>query len=325
MVRQRRSVVEVLDASMCSAAGGRPRGRCPRARPGRPGRRRHHHRQAGRRPSRSATQLADARHRRSSCWASSTTRPACSSTRCRPRSTTPPPGWSRPPTPSWPGAAHELADYAVAAYIKGGESDLPDILLKGSGPDVSRQIEYLQAASSSRRQLIDDVRAAQCHGRRRAERPASHPSPGRAAPGRPRRQAGGDEEGVRRAAGVAGQGQRRARHPGGRGPGPPGGRRRGRGQGPAGRPPGTDPDHRPPGQAPGTGHPADDAGAHQPRADLAGAHQPTGRPRRRSTPPQLTPVPWPVPPGKPPPVLPQAAAVVALAETQLGVALPVGR
>ncbi|HEY5155650.1 MAG TPA: hypothetical protein VIJ47_13000, partial [Acidimicrobiales bacterium] len=55
----------------------------------------------------------------------------------------------------------ELADYAVLAYVKGGESDLPEILLKGSGPDVSRQIEYLQAASSSRRQLVDDVRQAQ--------------------------------------------------------------------------------------------------------------------------------------------------------------------
>ena len=55
----------------------------------------------------------------------------------------------------------ELASYAVEAYLKGGESDLPDILLKGSGPEVSRQIEYLQAASASRRQLVDDVRGAQ--------------------------------------------------------------------------------------------------------------------------------------------------------------------
>jgi len=56
---------------------------------------------------------------------------------------------------------HELNAYAVEAYIKGGESDLPDILLKGSGPDVSHQIEYLQAISGNRKQLIDDVRAAQ--------------------------------------------------------------------------------------------------------------------------------------------------------------------
>jgi peptidoglycan DL-endopeptidase CwlO len=54
----------------------------------------------------------------------------------------------------------ELGAYAVEAYIKGGESDLPDILLKGSGPEVSRQIEYLQAVSGNRQQLIDDVRAA---------------------------------------------------------------------------------------------------------------------------------------------------------------------
>jgi len=37
------------------------------------------------------------------------------------------------------------------------------------------------------------------------------------------------------------------------------------------------------------------------------------------TTPDPTPTPWPVPPGTPPAVLPQAAAVVALAETQLGV------
>ncbi len=55
----------------------------------------------------------------------------------------------------------ELAAYAVEAYVKGGQSDLPEILLKGSGPQVSRQIEYLSAVSGNRQQLIDDVRAAQ--------------------------------------------------------------------------------------------------------------------------------------------------------------------
>lgn len=59
------------------------------------------------------------------------------------------------------GRRSQLAGYAVVAYIKGGQSDLPDILLKGTGPDVSRRIEYLQAASANQRQLIDDVRAAQ--------------------------------------------------------------------------------------------------------------------------------------------------------------------
>ncbi|MEI7593513.1 MAG: NlpC/P60 family protein [Actinomycetes bacterium] len=54
-----------------------------------------------------------------------------------------------------------LADMAVEAYMRGGQSDLPEILLKGSGPTVSRQIEYLQAASANQRQLIDDVAVAQ--------------------------------------------------------------------------------------------------------------------------------------------------------------------
>jgi cell wall-associated NlpC family hydrolase len=55
----------------------------------------------------------------------------------------------------------QLARYAVAAYIKGGQSDLPDILLKGSGPEVTQQIEYLKAASANERELVDGVRAAQ--------------------------------------------------------------------------------------------------------------------------------------------------------------------
>jgi cell wall-associated NlpC family hydrolase len=55
----------------------------------------------------------------------------------------------------------ELAAYAVEAYVKGGQSDLPGILLKGSGPEVSHRIEYLSAISGNRRQLIDDMRAAQ--------------------------------------------------------------------------------------------------------------------------------------------------------------------
>ena len=195
---------------------------------------------------------------RPSCWASSTTRPGCSSTRCRAEIDTATTQVAAAKAELAQRRA-ELADYAVTAYIKGGESDLPDILLKGSGPDVSRQIEYLQAASSSRRQLIDDVRARPVPRRCRAERPAGH------APARPSssrttstQQAGGDQEGVRRAGSAAGQGQRRARHPGGRrprparppptrrrpwpawphpGPRPPPARRPGRPRGPAPRRP----------------------------------------------------------------------------------------
>ena len=58
-------------------------------------------------------------------------------------------------------ARRQLASYAVEAYVDGGESDLPDILLTGKGPDVVSQVEYLKSASSNRSQLIDDVRAAE--------------------------------------------------------------------------------------------------------------------------------------------------------------------
>jgi cell wall-associated NlpC family hydrolase len=58
-------------------------------------------------------------------------------------------------------ARRQLASYAVQAYVDGGESDLPDILLSGKGPDVVSQVEYLKAASGNRTQLIDDVRAAE--------------------------------------------------------------------------------------------------------------------------------------------------------------------
>ena len=58
-------------------------------------------------------------------------------------------------------ARRQLASYAVQAYVDGGESDLPDILLTGKGPDVVSQVEYLKAASGNRAQLIDDVRAAE--------------------------------------------------------------------------------------------------------------------------------------------------------------------
>ena len=58
-------------------------------------------------------------------------------------------------------ARRQLASYAVQAYVDGGESELPDILLTGKGPDVVSQVEYLKAASGNRTQLIDDVRAAE--------------------------------------------------------------------------------------------------------------------------------------------------------------------
>jgi len=58
-------------------------------------------------------------------------------------------------------ARRQLASYAVEAYVNGGESDLPDILLSGKGPDVVSQVEYLKTASGNRTQLIDNVRAAE--------------------------------------------------------------------------------------------------------------------------------------------------------------------
>jgi cell wall-associated NlpC family hydrolase len=58
-------------------------------------------------------------------------------------------------------ARRELASYAVEAYVNGGDSALPDILLTGKGPDVVSQVEYLKSASVNRSQLIDDVRAAE--------------------------------------------------------------------------------------------------------------------------------------------------------------------
>ncbi len=58
-------------------------------------------------------------------------------------------------------ARQQLAGYAVQAYVQGGESALPDILLTGNGNDAVRQLEYLKAASGNRDDLIDQVRAAQ--------------------------------------------------------------------------------------------------------------------------------------------------------------------
>ncbi len=58
-------------------------------------------------------------------------------------------------------ARQQLAGYAVQAYVQGGESALPDILLTGDGNDAVRQLEYLKAASGNRDDLIDQVRAAQ--------------------------------------------------------------------------------------------------------------------------------------------------------------------
>ncbi len=58
-------------------------------------------------------------------------------------------------------ARQQLAGYAVQAYVQGGESALPDLLLTGDGNDAVRQLEYLKAASGNRDDLIDQVRAAQ--------------------------------------------------------------------------------------------------------------------------------------------------------------------
>jgi peptidoglycan DL-endopeptidase CwlO len=58
-------------------------------------------------------------------------------------------------------AHRQLASYAVEAYVNGGDSALPDILLTGKGPDVVSQVEYLKSASSNRSQLIDNVRGAE--------------------------------------------------------------------------------------------------------------------------------------------------------------------
>ena len=195
----------------------------------------------------------------------------------------------------------ELASYAVTAYVKGGESDLPDILLKGSGPDVSRQIEYLQAASSSRRQLVDDVRGAQYRADAElSDLQAAHTHAQELQADLDHRR--GDtkkteDEQSALLAKVNGElgalvAETQARHAA-----------------------------------------ADEVAA---KARLAAAAPPTpGGPPTTPDPttgpttptvtappvttPDPTPTPWPVPPGTPPAVLPQAAAVVALAETQLGV------
>jgi peptidoglycan DL-endopeptidase CwlO len=57
-------------------------------------------------------------------------------------------------------ANRELAGYAVQAYVQGGQSALPDLLLTGNGNDAVRQLAYLKAASSNQDDLIDRVRAA---------------------------------------------------------------------------------------------------------------------------------------------------------------------
>jgi cell wall-associated NlpC family hydrolase len=209
----------------------------------------------------------------------------------------------------------ELASYAVTAYVKGGESDLPDLLLKGSGSDVNRQIEYLQVASSSRRQLIDDVRGAQHEvdaqladlrsTRTKAEQLQADLDKRRADTKR-----ASDEQSklMARVTGelgvlvdqaqaqqaVADEAAARARL--------------------EATPPPTTPD---PAVPPGPGAPPT---AKTPPTTKPG-DPPTTTPTTPPTtvPPTTVPVLWPVPPGPPPPVLPQAAAVVALAKTQLGV------
>lgn len=218
----------------------------------------------------------------------------------------------------------ELAEYAVTAYLKGGESDLPDILLKGSGPDVSRQIEYLQAASSSRRQLVDDVRAAQqaadtqltdlqaardnarslqadLDQRRADTQKASDEQAGLLAQVNgelgdlvaqaQQRQAAAAEEAAKARLAAAHEPAPTTTAPSTapQGPTAPGV--------PLTSPPSSPPVTRPPVNPPVS-------------------PPPTAPP---VVPPPTTPTPWPVPTGAPPAVLPQAAAVVALAETQLGV------
>ena len=107
-----------------------------------------------RRPARPALVAA------STSSASSTTPPSRSSRRSTARSTRRSGRWRRP-TPSCGQARRQLASYAVEAFVNGGDSALPDILLTGKGPDVVSQVEYLKSASSNRSQLIDDVRAAE--------------------------------------------------------------------------------------------------------------------------------------------------------------------
>lgn len=58
-------------------------------------------------------------------------------------------------------ARKQLATYAVQAYVDGGQSALPDLLLTGNGNDAVRQLEYLKTASGNRDDLIDQVRAAE--------------------------------------------------------------------------------------------------------------------------------------------------------------------
>jgi peptidoglycan DL-endopeptidase CwlO len=58
-------------------------------------------------------------------------------------------------------ARSELTSYAVEAYVHGSDSSVSDYVFTGSGPDVVRQVAFLQAASVDKTQLIDDVRAAE--------------------------------------------------------------------------------------------------------------------------------------------------------------------
>ncbi len=58
-------------------------------------------------------------------------------------------------------AREQLASYAVEAYVHGGDSNVTDLVLSGSGPDVVREVAFLKAASVNKTQLIDDVRSAE--------------------------------------------------------------------------------------------------------------------------------------------------------------------
>ena len=54
----------------------------------------------------------------------------------------------------------ELDNYAVAAYMSGGSTDMVEVFLTGQGDEVGRQVEYLKVASENRRKIIDEVRTA---------------------------------------------------------------------------------------------------------------------------------------------------------------------
>jgi cell wall-associated NlpC family hydrolase len=56
----------------------------------------------------------------------------------------------------------QLSDYAVQAYVTGGDYSAVDSLLGGGDPDAAnRRLSYLKTASGDRRQLLDQLKASQ--------------------------------------------------------------------------------------------------------------------------------------------------------------------